>query len=193
MRRSPRIIGFTAGIAIGAAMDNDYYYGPVRVARRRVHVQRRVGRLLRPPRGRARGLDRSPRGSRRRNAPTSAREHVRSSAPIGSSRARKTVPRRAERPEGSGALTAAQERSRADAAQPARRPRARRTESQRERQESSAARQHRYRRSGAASAAAQAPDAFSGYSSGSSTRSSSSRGQQSRPAGAAGGGGGRRR
>ena len=55
-------VGFAAGIAIGAAMDNNYYYGPVRLARRRVHVQRRLGRLLRRPRGCPRGLLRQPRG-----------------------------------------------------------------------------------------------------------------------------------
>ena len=60
------LIGFTAGIAIGAAIDNNYYYGPVRLARRRLHVQRRVGRLVRRPRGRARGLAGPPRGHRRR-------------------------------------------------------------------------------------------------------------------------------
>ena len=49
---------------------------PVRVARRRVHVQRRVGRLLRPPRRRARGLDRPPRGSVR-GADRPSREYVR--------------------------------------------------------------------------------------------------------------------
>ena len=55
-------VGFAAGIAIGAAMDNDYYYGPYGWHGGAVHVQRRLGRLLRRPRGRARGLLREPRG-----------------------------------------------------------------------------------------------------------------------------------
>ncbi len=41
------LIGFTAGIAIGAAMDNHYYYGPYGWHGGALHVQRRVGRLLR--------------------------------------------------------------------------------------------------------------------------------------------------
>ena len=41
------LIGFTAGIAIGAAIDNDYYYGPYGWHGGGVHVQRRVGRLVR--------------------------------------------------------------------------------------------------------------------------------------------------
>ena len=69
----------------------------VRLARRRLHVQRRVGRLLRPPRGRARGLAGPPRGHRRRTrrpreqragAAHRAAGTNRSSAPNG----RRTVP-----------------------------------------------------------------------------------------------------
>ena len=64
------LIGFTAGIVLGAAIDNDYYYGPLRMARRRPHVQRRVGRLVRRARRRARRLDRPSRGSDRRTRRT---------------------------------------------------------------------------------------------------------------------------
>ena len=60
------LIGFTAGIAIGAAIDNDYYYGPYGWGRGVVHVRRRVGRLVRRAGGYARGLAGSPRGHRRR-------------------------------------------------------------------------------------------------------------------------------
>ena len=61
----------------------------VRMARRGLHVQRRVGRLLRPPRGRARGLAGPSRGSRRgarrsrRATAQEERTERRSSAPSG--------------------------------------------------------------------------------------------------------------
>ena len=60
------LIGFTAGIAIGAAMDSNYFYGPYGWHGGGYMVQRRVGRLLRPPGRRSRRLDGSPRGPRRR-------------------------------------------------------------------------------------------------------------------------------
>ena len=96
------LIGFTAGIAIGAAMDNNYYYGPCCYVRWRLHVQRRLGRLLRPSRRRPGRLDGSPGGYRRgaqrspgrsrRTSGAIASKTPRSSAPIVRRTARKTGP-----------------------------------------------------------------------------------------------------
>ena len=101
------VVGFAAGIAIGAAIDNDYYYGPYGWHGGPVHVQRRLGRLLRRPRRRARGLLRQPRGRAR-----------------GLSR----EPRGRARERSERANTAQQERDRAqqNRQRPARRPRRRR-------------------------------------------------------------------
>ena len=43
------VIGFAAGIAIGAAINNNYYYGPYGWRGGALHVQRRLGRLVRRP------------------------------------------------------------------------------------------------------------------------------------------------
>ena len=163
----------------------------VRLARRRVHVQRRVGRLLGPPRGRARRLDGSPRrhhGGARRLRRESGREPERR---CGDRTARRTAPtsaeprtRRTQRTNG---------RSRPDAqTQPAANRAAAAAGS------ASASYEARGYSQGTPSTQAQTAarsggaDAFSGYSSGRSTQAASSRGERSRSS-SRGGGGGRRR
>ncbi len=174
------IIGFTAGIAIGAAIDNDYYYGP--------YGWRGGGYMYNDAwddyydhREDAREDWTITARTSPRNGPIGARTR-RSSAPTGSSRARKTVPTR-RRPR---RIRRARRRRSGSRPPP---PRARR----RRQRTSSGDYQSRGRSTSTATAAERSgtkSDAFSGYSSGSSTRAASTRGQSSR---SSGGGGGRRR
>ncbi len=197
------MIGFTAGIAMGAAFSNPYYYGPYGWHGGGVHVQRCVGRLLRRTRGRARRLD-GPPGRHRRGARRSRRETLRNSEPIVRKTGRTTGPTRKDS-EPSARKTGRRTARRRRSGAPMRR-----------RNASSGAPIRRPRHNGAAARAVPAPnpavtarrqtqqvreqsarssDAFSGYSSGQSERSASQRGGASRGSSARsrGGGGGRRR
>ena len=161
----------------------------LRMARRRLHVQRRVGRLLRRPRGRAGGFLRSPRGRARRLAgpqrgPRRPAQRTRQQRPGAARRARRhhTVRAGADR----AAAGPAGERG----------PRHRRRRSGPGSTPSTSSVESRGRSSGrparlAADRSGTRSDAFSGYSSGSRERSASSRGSGSR--GGRSGGGGRRR
>ena len=188
------LIGFTAGIAIGAAMDNDYYYGPygwhgggymyndawddyadAREDARDDWMDHREDLV-------------EERGDRAENA----REE----------RTERTETRSENRPESQAQRTEAQQTRQEN------RPQA--TEAQRQQAQTAAT---EARSSGGGSAArgqssggtkttqqrsGTSSDAFSGYSSGKSERAASARGQQSRSSGGRssagrGGGGGRRR
>jgi len=170
------VVGFAPVFAIGAAIDNDYYYGP-RLVRRRLHVQRRVGRLVYDDREDAREDWYDNREERGRTGRTivktwpgsgaNARAPSRNSAPSGSRRARRAG--RSRRRSGSSAaprrrgprsrreVPGAGTRSRRGAPAP------RATSARYSRGQSQATSQ----RSGTRS------DAFSGYSSGKAERSAS--------------------
>jgi hypothetical protein len=187
------IIGFTAGIAIGAAMDNNYYYGPYGwhgggymyndawddyydaredaredwMDHREDLVEERSDRLE----------DRSEQRSDRVENTSEQRTQRQDN-------------RQENRPEASGQR--AQERSaQAQSAS------AQGATAQTQRSGRTGSAEARGYSSGSGSAAVQqrsaSGDAFSGYSSGTSQRSSSARGQKSRSSSASRGGGGRRR
>jgi hypothetical protein len=183
------LIGFTAGIAIGAAMDNNYYYGPYgwhggaymyndawddyydhREDAREDWIDHREDLTE----------ERTDRRENTQEQRTDRQENRQENRPEATSEQRAQAQQRAQERRASG--TTAQSQS---------------AQRQANRQGSAEARGYS---SGAStqSAATQRSstrsDAFSGYSSGSSQRASSSRGQQSRSGGRASrGGGGRRR
>jgi Protein of unknown function (DUF3300) len=169
------IIGFTAGIAIGAAMDNDYYYGPYGW-RGGAYMYNDAWDDYYDHREDAREdwIDHREDLSEER---TDRRENT------SEQRTDRVESRQENRPEGTQAQkdqarTAAQERR---TTTPSTSTQAR---------TSSGSYQSRGRSTSTATAAERSgsrSDAFSGYSSGSSTRAASSRGQRSRS------GGGRRR
>jgi hypothetical protein len=194
------VIGFTAGIAIGAAIDNDYYYGPYgwgggaymyndawddyydhREDAREDWMDHREDVL--EERGDRREDVREDRGERTENRGENRsdvqgerterqgnRQENRPQSSAAASGQRSTQSRTA--PTSSAATT-----QRSTTAQP-------RTTSGAKGYSSS---------SGGAERSGAKSDAFSGYSSGKSTRSTSSRGHQSRGSSRGGGGGGRRR
>jgi hypothetical protein len=178
------LIGFTAGIALGAAFDNDYYYGPWgwhggaymyndawddwydhREDAREDWNDHREDLV-------------EERGERRGDAREQRTERVENRQGTGTERAENRQTTRTERTE-SRQTTRASGTSGTETRQT---PRATGTES---RGYSSGTQQASRERSGTRS------DAFSGYSSGQSQRTSSARGQRSR--GSSRGGGGRRR
>jgi hypothetical protein len=174
------IIGFTAGIAIGAAIDNDYYYGPYGW-RGGAYMYNDAWDDYYDHREDAREdwIDHREDLSEER---TDRRENT------SEQRTDRVESRQENRPDATQAQkdqarTAAQERRTTT-------PSAATSSTQRT---SSGNYQSRGRSTGTATAAERSgtrSDAFSGYSSGSSTRAASSRGQRSR---SGGGGGGRRR
>jgi hypothetical protein len=173
------IIGFTAGIAIGAAMDNDYYYGPYGWGGR-AYMYNDAWDDYYDHREDAREdwIDHREDLSEER---TERRENT------SEQRTDRVESRQENRPEATQAQkdqarTAAQERRSTTS-----------TQSASTQKTSSGNYQSRGRSSSTATTAQRSgtqSDAFSGYSSGSSTRAASSRGQRSR---SGGGGGGRRR
>ena len=186
------MIGFTAGVAIGAAVNNNYYYGGVRLSRRLLHAQRRVGgqtttTTARMPATTGRTTGRSiyeDRGDVARETQEQRTE-----------RAQDTTEQRTERTQTrqENPQTQAQREQRRTDAQAKAGEAARSTgaTSQEARGFSGDGAQTRERsgdRSGTKS------DAFSGYWSGKSERAASSRGEQSRSSsgGSRGGGGGLR-
>jgi len=187
------LIGFTAGIAIGAAFDNDYYYGPYgwhggvhmyndawddwydnREDAREDWIDHRED--LVEERGERVGDAREERTERagdareQRTERTDVRQESRTD--------------RAQGRQDSGVASQAQREQRRTDAQAATQTRG--TSGYEARGHSGGTRQANPDRSGTRS------DAFSGYSSGGSTRAASTRGQSSR-GGASRGGGGRRR
>jgi hypothetical protein len=176
------IIGFTAGIAIGAAMDNDYYYGPYGWGGR-AYMYNDAWDDYYDHREDAREdwIDHREDLSEER---TDRRENT------SEQRTDRVESRQENRPEATQAQkdqarTAAQDRRSSTSTQGASTQSTQRT--------SSGNYQSRGRSTSTATAAERSgtrSDAFSGYSSGSSTRAASSRGTRSR---SGGGGGGRRR
>ena len=150
----------------------------LRLARRGLHVQRRVGRLLRQPRGCARGLAGPPRGSRGR-ARRSRGQRAGTAYRTDSSSARRPSRRVSRRIR----------RRRLSATRSARK--LRRQPGEGRRHEPGGPRDHPPDDPTARERSGTKSDAFSGYSSGKSERASSQRGQRSRSSSR--GGGGRRR
>jgi hypothetical protein len=187
------LIGFTAGIAIGAAMDNDYYYGPYGFygggymyndawddyydAREDAIEDRQDNREDRYEDRSERREDISEeRGERAGNAQEQRTERQQQRQQNPETQARRSEAQaKAQQGRSSGA-TASSTSTRSSAT----------TTSQASRG---------YGGSQAATQRSSGSDAFSGYSSGTSTRASSSRGSRSRGGGGRGGrgGGGRRR
>jgi hypothetical protein len=182
------LIGFTAGIALGAAIDNDYYYGPYgwhggaymyndawddwydeREDAREDWADHRED--LAEERG-----DRAQNAQEQRTERTQSRQENRPESQAQRDQRRADAQAKAqERTGGTSAQATAQERSTA------------RTGSQESRGYSGEKTRPTTERSGTKS------DAFSGYSSGRSASASSQRGQRSRSSSRGGGGGGRRR
>jgi hypothetical protein len=183
------LIGFTAGIAIGAAMDNNYYYGPYgwhgggymyadawddyydhREDAREDYIDHRED--LAEERTERRENTQEQRTERQENR----QENRPEATDAQRAQAQERAQQRSQERQTQGATTQSATRSRTGSAE------ARGYSSGSARAQSTTTQR--------------SSDAFSGYSSGSSQRASSSRGQQSRSSGAARasrGGGGRRR
>ena len=185
------LIGFTAGIAIGAAMDNNYYYGPYgwhgggylyanawddyydhREDAREDYIDHRED--LAEERTDRRENTQEPRTDRQENRQESGRQATDAQKQQAQQRSQERQSQRAST-QGASAQSASTQRSR--------------TGSTEARGYSSGSTQ--------AQPSQRSSDAFSGYSSGSSQRASSTRGQASRSSASRGGasrsGGGRRR
>jgi hypothetical protein len=180
------LIGFTAGIALGAAIDNDYYYGPYGMygggymyndAWDDYYDAREDAREDWSDHREDMYEDRSDRredvSEQRGERGEAAREQ----------RTERTQTRQENRPE-SQAQRTERTQARSSSTQSATPSATSRSASQESRGYSGSGNATTRQRSGTSS------DAFSGYSSGSSTRAASSRGQSSR-GGSRGGGGGR--
>jgi hypothetical protein len=198
------VIGFAAGVAIGAAIDNDYYYGPYGW-HGGVHMYNDAWDDWYDDREDAR----EDWYENREDAREDWQDHREDTAGERSDRAQNAQEQRTERQEarsGSEAQAQRAERQEARGSPEAQAQRdQRRTEAQGRAQEaratgaspqtqsasasSSGSRARGGERSSAAERSGTRSDAFSGYSSGRSTRSESSRGQRSR----SGGGRSRRR
>ena len=184
------LIGFTAGIAIGAAMDNNYYYGPYgwhgggymyndawddyydhREDAREDWMDHRE--------------DLTEERTERRENTQEQRTERQENRPEATSEQKAQAQQRAQERQGQGASaqTASTQRT------------TDRTGSAEARGygEGSRTTQSATPRTSSSGSSGTRSDAFSGYSSGSSQRASSSRGQSSRGASRGGGGGGRRR
>jgi len=188
------LIGFTAGIAIGAAMDNDYYYGPYgwhgggymyndawddyydhrEDAREDWQDHREDLVEERGDRAENRSEERTDRAGTTQEQRTDRQETRQENRPDS----------QAQRAERTPQAQAAQTQRTTSQAQPSNRTGSAEARGYGEGSRSQAAQPTQ--RSGS-------PDAFSGYSNGQSQRSSSARGQQSRGSSRGGGGGGRRR
>jgi hypothetical protein len=185
------LIGFTAGIAIGAAMDNNYYYGPYgwhggaymyndawddwydhREDAREDWMDHREDMV--EERG-----DRAQNAQEQRTERTEARQENRPESQA--QRTERQQNRQENRPE-----SQAQREQRRTEAQSAAQTRSAGTSSYASRGSDRSSTASASQRSGSSS------DAFSGYSSGRSERSASSRGQRSRSSSRSGGGGRRR-
>ena len=186
------LIGFTAGIAIGAAMDNNYYYGPYgwhgggymyndawddyydhREDAREDWMDHRE--------------DLSEERTDRRENTQEQRTERQENRPEATSEQRAQAQQKAQERKSQGASPSAQSASTQRTTN--------RTGSAEARGygEGSRTTQSATPRTSSSGSSGTRSDAFSGYSSGSSQRASSSRGQSSRGASRGGGGGGRRR
>jgi len=193
------LIGFTAGIAIGAAMDNNYYYGPYgwhgggymyndawddyydhREDAREDYIDHREDLTEeRTERREDTQEQRSDRTETRQEGRTERSEN----RPEATSEQRAQAQQKAQERQGQGASaqTASTERT------------TNRTGSAEARGYGEGSRTTQSATPRTSSSSGTRSDAFSGYSSGSSQRASSSRGQSSRGASRGGGGGGGRR
>jgi hypothetical protein len=179
------LIGFTAGIAIGAAMDNNYYYGPYgwhgggymyNDAWNDYYDHREDAREDWIDHREDLSEERTDRRENTQEQRTDRQENRQENRPEATQAQRDQAQQRAQQRQAQGASTQS-------------------ASTQRSRTGSAEARGYSSGGSQAAQATSQrsGSDAFSGYSSGSSQRSASSRGQQSRSSSASRGGGGRRR
>jgi hypothetical protein len=188
------LIGFTAGIAMGAAMDNNYYYGPYGYGGFHMYNDAWDDYYDHREDAREDWADHredlyEERGEQREN--------------LADERTERTQARQENRPESQAQRTERQQTRQTErTTRQANRPPEAQAQAQAAVQQRSAggtsqeargyssgqrSTQSTQQRSGTSSGA------FSGYSSGQSTRAASSRGQQSRSGGRSGGGGGRRR
>ena len=170
-RRGAGLIGFTAGIAIGAAIDNDYYYGPYGW-RGGVYMYNDAWDDWYDEREDAREDWQDHREDLVEERGDRARERSRSSAPSASRRVRSSGPNR--RRSGPNASRRAAD----DRAQRTDRRASAPTAATQRRTTGRARGYSRAVRTATPNAAAPSSDAFSGYSSGKSERAASSRGQQ---------------
>jgi hypothetical protein len=192
------LIGFTAGIAIGAAMDNNYYYGPYgwhgggymyNDAWDDYYDHREDAREDWQDHREDLVEERGDRAENRSEQGTDRRESTQEQ------RTDRQENRTENRPESQAQRTERSTQAQSAASQRSTTPSA---TSQTQRTTRTGSTEARGYSSGSQSPAATqrssgSSDAFSGYSSGSSQRSSSSRGQQSRSSSRGGGGGGGRR
>ena len=174
------VIGFTAGIAIGAAMDNDYYYGPYGWGGRAYMYNDAWNDYY----------------DHREDAREDWMDHREDLSEERTDRRENTSEQRTDRVESRQENRPDATQAQKDQARTAAQERRTTTQSSTSTQSrtSSGNYQSRGRSTSTATAAERSgtrSDAFSGYSSGSSTRAASSRGTRSRSGG--GGGGGRRR
>jgi Protein of unknown function (DUF3300) len=191
------LIGFTAGIAIGAAMDNNYYYGPYGW-RGGAYMYNDAWDDYYDHREDAREdwMDHredlvEERGDRAENRSEQRTDRLESTQ---EQRTDRQQNRTENRPESQAQRTERSTQAQSAASQRATTQGATAQAQRSGRTGSTEARG--YSSSGQGQAVSQrsgGSDAFSGYSSGASQRSSSSRGQQSRSSSRGGGGGGRRR
>ena len=184
------LIGFTAGIAIGAAMDNDYYYGPMGWGYRGAYMYNDAWDDYYDHREDAREdwadhredmyEDRSERAEDARENRSERSQNTQEQ------RTDRQQNRQENRPEASQAQKD-QAKANAQARQASGETRSTTRSSEARGYGGSSSTRAAPERSGTKS------DAFSGYSSGSSTRAASQRGQKSRSSSRSGGGGSRRR
>jgi hypothetical protein len=192
------LIGFTAGIAIGAAMDNNYYYGPYgwhggaymyNDAWDDYYDHREDAREDWIDHREDLSEERTDRRENTQEQRTDRQENRQENRPEASSEQRAQAQQKAQERRSQG--TSAQGASAQSATTQSRTNRTGSAEARG--YGSGSAAQGTTQRSSSGSTA-RSSDAFSGYSSGSSQRAASSRGQQSRSSsGASRGGGGRRR
>jgi len=190
------LIGFTAGIAIGAAMDNNYYYGPYgwhgggymyNDAWDDYYDHREDAREDWMDHREDLTEERTDRRENTQEQRTDRQENRQENRPEATSEQRAQAQQKAQERKSQGASSSAQSASTQRTTN--------RTGSAEARGygEGSRTTQSATPRTSSSGSSGTRSDAFSGYSSGSSQRASSSRGQASRGASRGGGGGGRRR
>jgi hypothetical protein len=190
------LIGFTAGIAIGAAMDNNYYYGPYgwhgggymyNDAWDDYYDHREDAREDWMDHREDLTEERTDRRENTQEQRTDRQENRQENRPEATSEQRAQAQQKSQERRASGDSASAQSASTQRTTN--------RTGSAEARGygEGSRTQSAAPRTSSSSSSSGTRSDAFSGYSSGSSQRASSSRGQSSRGASRGGGGGGRRR
>jgi hypothetical protein len=188
------LIGFTAGIAIGAAMDNNYYYGPYgwhgggymyNDAWDDYYDHREDAREDWMDHREDLTEERTDRRENTQEQRTDRQENRQENRPEATSEQRAQAQQKSQERRASGDSASAQSASTQRTTN--------RTGSAEARGYGEGSRTQSAAPRSSSSSSGTRSDAFSGYSSGSSQRASSSRGQSSRGASRGGGGGGRRR